>query len=291
MNAHFSKIDYRRFWLKSVRRLLLSLVVLSLLSSCSGALIPVALSLGKSLLLASTNNYSSDYAESIDAMLSLLLSPKPKDDNLVDRPSSRSSDGASEMRSDSAGSLQLDVALLKDGSPPVVIEDGAVLYDAGEKLLDSDRIKIVFGTNQPCYVYVVGIDATGWVTPVFPSSESFFLNPISAHQPIQIPEGSRWYALDQYRGVETFYFMASRVRRPDIEKLLAEFSAKVRPPMEQYQPVENPTIASRGIVAIDVGKPARVQNQKGQTHNIAPPSFIAGVDGIDLVVTRWFYHK
>ncbi|MFT7224344.1 MAG: hypothetical protein ACI82Z_001901 [Cellvibrionaceae bacterium] len=275
MKTGIKKMD-RRHWLRPAKLLLLSLGLFFTLTACE-AVIPAAINLGKNLLIASTSNYSSAYAASIDEMLTLLKKPQAPSSIVSSIGSSRP--------------LELNVALLKDGSPPIPIKDGAVLYDGRKNLLDSDRMKITFGSNQRCYVYVVAIDATGWVTPVFPSSESTFQNPISAGQSIQIPEGTRWYALDEYRGVETFYFLASRVRRPDIENLLNKFSLQVRSPIRQYQPVESPTIASRGIVAIEAGSPTRVQNQVGQTHDVIPTSFLAKIDSVDLVVTRWFYHK
>lgn len=264
-------------WFRSARLLLVSVVFTLILSACE-AVLPVAILVGKSLLSASASNYSSSYSVFIDEMLTLFMTEKKPEDT------AKSGSTASKP-------LKLDVALLKDGSPPIPIQDGAVLYDGRGDLSKSDRIKITFSVNQPSYVYVVAIDATGWVTPVFPSAESSLQNPISSRQSVQIPEGSRWYALDQYRGVETFYFMASRVRRPDLEKLLSNFSKLERSEMREYQPVEAPAIASRGIVAIDAGAPTKVQNQVGQTHNVIPTSFKTKIGSVDLVVTRWFYHK
>ena len=265
-----------QYWPTSVRKLVLLVAFTPVFFAC-GAVVPAAINLGKNLLVASTNNYSPAYASVVDEMLGLLSKTGESGNAVPDTGKS--------------SPLKLNVALLKDGSPPVPVENGTVLYDGRNNLQESDRIKITFGANQLCYVYVVSIDATGWVTPVFPSSESSFQNPVLPDQSIQIPENTRWYALDTYRGVETFYFLASRVRRPDLENLLSELGSRKRSPIKQYQPVESATIATRGIVAIETGSPTQVQNQAGQTHNVTPTSFLAQVGSVDLVVTRWFQHK
>lgn len=195
--------------------------------------------------------------------------------------------------------LALDVAMLKldrdaEGAiVPMPFDDGEVLRDGRGDRAAGDKFKVTFRPNQPCYVYVISIDATGWPTPVFPGPESSLDNPLRADQQVTVGEGTRWYGLDQYRGIEQFYFMASLVRRPDIEELFAEFNAmQPRPETDtEVRRVTTPVVAKRGIYGTDVGEPAKVQDEAGGSHDVLPTEFLSRIGEVDLVVTRYFDHQ
>ena len=193
--------------------------------------------------------------------------------------------------------LDVDVLAqrMSDGaeSPPLPIEDGATLYSSPGNPLAGDKIKLSFRSSCDCYVYIVGIDATGYVTSVFPDPDSQLQNPVTADRQYLIPTGTEWYGLDDYKGVEEIYFIASYNRRLDLERIIQRLSKQERAPAADYMPVRSATMAprTRGIVKIDMGTTAQVAASNGDIHRFSPSTFKAQSADSDLVVTRWFNHQ
>ena len=184
--------------------------------------------------------------------------------------------------------------ILPDGQVTLeAIEDGDVLHDGRGNPEAGDKIKITFRTNCNCYVYVIGIDATGFVAEIFPDPDSSVGNPVSAGKQYTFPEGDIWWGLDEYRGTETIYFVASHSRRTDIEDVIARLASTERRIPEDYKTVQVPAVIpqTRGLVKVQSGKPVAIQAQSGTTHKVNPTDFTSAVSGIDLVVTRWFSHQ
>jgi hypothetical protein len=69
--------------------------------------------------------------------------------------------------------LSIDFALLRTvGSDFAVMLDGDRLRDGINRAEPGDRFGIVFATNEPAYVYIVNIDATGWAQTLYPYPDS-----------------------------------------------------------------------------------------------------------------------
>ena len=258
-----------------------------LIGGCAGigAVVPIAMKLGKSLLGAATENYSPAYGQALDELITAMVTP-PAPIAIAPSASARPSGKA----------LALEVAILEEDTSGgktnlVAIEDGAVLHDGGGDPARADKFKISFRSDQSCYVYVLAIDGTGWVTPVFPGQESAGSNPVEPGRTYLIPEGSRWYALDEYRGIEHVYLVASVEQRADLERMQAKFAQMVRPEKTEYRRVDKAAVATRGIVAVGPGTPTHVASETGEVHEVTPTSFLADLKGFDLVVTRWFEHQ
>jgi hypothetical protein len=206
--------------------------------------------------------------------------------------------------------LELEVALLRehvvDGR--VVLEpitDGDTLHDEYGPGGVADNFKITFRANAECFVYLLSIDSTAMVQPVFPlyslsGAQPGASNPVQAGRAYMIPEGAESIQLDSYRGIEHFYFLATRTRRTDLETQLPTFAA--------YQRAEDPSrkkgerdevavtavtehaVASRGIKSSRQGVVAGVQTSQGTTAPVSTQVFGAKGDG-DILVTRWFRHE
>ena len=120
------------------------------------------------------------------------------------------------------------------------------------------------------------------------------MNPVQAGRKYLIPEGDEWWGLDQYRGIEQVYFVASFRQRTDIESLLASLPDR-RPGTRGvgYQPVSEPTVipVPRGLIRVQDAAPVSVPTNSGSSVEVSPTSFAATVAGADLVVTRWFRHE
>src|SRR5262249_10675169 len=145
---------------------------------------------------------------------------------------------------------------------PAPIQDGYTLRDGGSDPRKGDVIKVSFRANCDCYVYVIGADATGYIARIFPDPASRQPNPVQANRPYVVPEGTQWYGLDQYKGVEQVFFIASRTPRQDIEGPLSQLAQTPRSALPQnYRSVREAaqSDASRGLVKVQMGAPGTVQ--------------------------------
>jgi hypothetical protein len=187
------------------------------------------------------------------------------------------------------------VALLRktlvNGRPvPVPIQDGDVLKDGRGDPQAGDKFKIVFRPVADCFVYVIAIDGSGWAQGLFPSKNSSSMNPVRKGQEYLLPEGPYWYSLDQYRGVETIYFVAAYQRRADIEEILVKIAGRERSATAVPEKVEQAPVLPHGFSTIQPGQPAVVKTESGETP-VTPMRFFANQAGEDLRVTRWFRHE
>jgi hypothetical protein len=171
------------------------------------------------------------------------------------------------------------------------VQDGETLFDGGGNPAAGDKIKLSFQTNCNCYLYIIGIDATGWVTQIHPEALQASA-PLMANQSYLIPNGTEWWGLDAYKGVEQFYFVLSRTQRTDLEQALRSMPTDRPPPASNFQAISQPALlATRGLVKVQAAAPAQVPTAYGQTQNMVAESFASQLHTGDLVITRWFQHQ
>jgi hypothetical protein len=193
----------------------------------------------------------------------------------------------------------MDVALLAQRIGPdgmvtlEAIEDGAVLHDGNGDPQAGDKIKVSFRANCNCYVYIIGIDATGWVASIFPDPDSSYSNPVQAGREYLLPDGEVWWGLDEYKGTETIYFVVSPTRRSDIEDTVSELTKAKRNVPRNFRPVQVAAVVprTRGLVKVSDAEPVSVKAQSGQAFEVKPTAFLSTAGGTDLVITRWFVHQ
>jgi hypothetical protein len=198
-----------------------------------------------------------------------------------------------------APGVALEVALLAQQVTPDgqvrlrPVQDGDVLYDGRGDPARGDKIKIFFSANCACHVYVIGIDATGYVAQIFPAAGGDASGRVAPGARQLVPGGSTWWGLDEYRGIEQVYFIASRERRPDIERLVAELAGQRPNLAASYRPVRQPAIVpvQRGLVQVQSAAPTVVPTEYGAGQQITPTLFQSTVADADLVITRWFRHE
>lgn len=284
---------------------LTSLPLLAL--ACAGPLGSIAMEAGRSLLRGvSDSNYDANYTQTLDKLL----------DALVNRDSSAGAEHPIALAAVPAGAqpvedaepaaaaepepLELEVAVLRevivDGRPlPVPVEDGDVLLDGVGREGTGDNLKIRFEVSEPCYVYAVWIDATAWATPLFPSGlAGTFANPVRAGDEVTLPGDGSWLYLDDYRGVETLYFVASRTPLADLEAVLAELEGRersFRADIAEPATVGEPTEITRGLAGVRPGRAQGIVATDGTAHAVESQAFLAELAAGDLVVTRWFRHQ
>lgn len=195
--------------------------------------------------------------------------------------------------------LALDIAVLAQRSSagprtaPIPINDGDTLYSIPGNPEAGDKIKISFKANANCYLYVVGIDATGYVASIFPDPSSNLTNPVITNKTYLVPGDTEWYGLDDYKGVEEIYFIASYDRRLDLERIIKKMSSKERKVPANYKNVQVAAVIpqTRGLVKVKTGALTSVKSSFGSTHSFKPTSFTARTSDADLKITRWFNHN
>jgi len=192
--------------------------------------------------------------------------------------------------------IALDVALLRqvvagDVKKVAVMNDGEVLKDGRGNPQAGDKFKIVFRANCECYVYVISVDGSGWAQAIFPDKNFPGANPIKKDQEYTFPSDQYWFTLDQYRGIETIFFVASYTKRTDLEEVLASMSGQDRPAIGPPAQVEVPPIIPNGFGKTQSAQPTLVRSESGQPAQVTPTTYIAAQAGEDLRVTRWFKHE
>lgn len=195
--------------------------------------------------------------------------------------------------------VALEVALLSQQRTPdgqvrlAPVNDGDVLRDGRGDPARGDKIKIHIAANCACYVYVIGIDATGYVAQIFPQGDIRSAARVTPGRQYLVPDGTAWWGLDDYQGIEQIYFIASRERRPDIEAGVAQLAGRRAAPPAAYRAVREPAIVpvARGLVQVQSAAPTMVANELGAAQPVTPTLFQATVQDADLVITRWFRHE
>ena len=277
----------------------------------------MVLSAGRALLQnIASDNYASSYADTLEQMLALLEQPTtiPSSNgtggvgldigSLGIGPSSLAEGGGEHTSAadSSAGGgepLGLDVALIREvavagRAKALPIVDGETLRDGVGRSESGDNFKIRIRPSTDCYVYVVALDATAWAEPLFPASRWYaHENPVHAGTEIEFPAGDEWFHLDGHRGVETFYFLASRTQQTELASVLGELLAHDRPPLEASdpQPVTEPVIVTRGIGGVRPTTTTGVVTSDRASHDVVSQLFEGQREAGNLVITRWFLHE
>ncbi len=193
--------------------------------------------------------------------------------------------------------IGLDVVMLqktiRNGATVMLpIKDGDALKDGRGNANAGDKFRIMFRPHTDGYVYVVAIDGSGWAQGIFPPPTSPLANPVKAGEEYVLPEGNNWFSLDQFKGIETIFFVASQEKRQDLEEILQSIIGRERPASATPQRVTKVAMVPYGVGG------ARPSTQgftlatgSGQDQTIMPTSYFSKTAGEDLRLTRWFRHE
>jgi hypothetical protein len=193
--------------------------------------------------------------------------------------------------------ISLDVLLVKkhlrNGVQSYLpIKDGDSLFDGRGNPHAGDKFRVMFRANTNCYVYVIAVDGSAWAQGIFPPASSPFANPVKAGQQHVLPEGTNWFSLDQFKGIETIFVVASHARRPDIEQILATISGRERHPAEKPLAVSEPAIIPNGYSGTRPGSaPLAFKTSQSSQQELLPTTYFVKTAGEDLRITRWFRHR
>jgi hypothetical protein len=191
----------------------------------------------------------------------------------------------------------LDVVMVKktmrNGAVVMLpINDGDALKDGRGNAKAGDKFRIMFRPHTDGYVYVVAIDGSGWAQGIFPPPTSPLANPVKAGEQYVLPEGNNWFSLDQFKGIETIFFVASQEKRQDLEEILQSITGHERPATETPQQVTKVAMVPYGVGgARPSAKGFNLSAESGPDQTIMPTSYFSKTAGEDLRLTRWFRHE
>lgn len=193
--------------------------------------------------------------------------------------------------------ITLDVLLvrqkIRNGAVTLLpINDGDVLRDGRGNPQAGDKFRIMFRANTDCYVYVIAIDGSAWAQGVFPPPGNPFANPVKAGTQYVIPEQNNWFSLDQFKGIETIFFVATQQKRDDIEQIMARIGGRERSPRDTPDQVTEAPIIPQGFTGTRRSRsPFAIQTGLQEGQQLLPTTFFANTAGEALRVTRWFRHQ
>jgi hypothetical protein len=98
-------------------------------------------------------------------------------------------------------------------------------------LRSGDEIKFFVGPDCKCFIYVLHQDQAGQFSVLYPADGAFPSAPPTDAS--YIPSGGSWLQVDDAKGTERIYLLASATRLTDLERLLTAAAAKPASPSQQ----------------------------------------------------------
>lgn len=111
--------------------------------------------------------------------------------------------------------------LVKSESRPVQ----ALEFAGPEPVFAGELLRIYLEWPAQSFVYLYLLDSKEDLYLVFPPNGSFYNGDFPAGYQTYIPSGREWFALDELKGRERFYLLASNKRLFELEKLTDSFLA------------------------------------------------------------------
>lgn len=98
-----------------------------------------------------------------------------------------------------------------------------VPIDENTSLKENDGIRLFFQPAESCFVYILLYDSNKIMTVLFPEDiNNYNNNAVSKGVKYFLPDPSHEYPLDNNPGTETIYFIASKKRILEMEKIITK---------------------------------------------------------------------
>ncbi len=129
------------------------------------------------------------------------------------------------INADDPSSLKLNFAI--GANKKINNKFNLVPIDENTSLKENDEIRLFFQPAESCYVYILLYDTERVMTLLFPEDINNYNNSgTSKGVKYFLPGPSSGYPLDNNTGTETIYFIASKKRITDLEKIIAKLDNK-----------------------------------------------------------------
>ena len=182
---------------------------------------------------------------------------------------------------------------------------GDVTITNGSDLYSGQNFQVGFRPYATSYVYVYQIDTQGNICKLFPGGDHLdsgnsMENPLKSGQIYWIPGKDAWLRLDDQKGKEKIYVVASRSRNALLEDLskeaemsgqrgggqskVEEVSEKTQETLERVMGVSKAIVRKTRTTASDRNAPAKVRSFEDLSHAIESAH-------LDVAESVWFWHK
>lgn len=96
-------------------------------------------------------------------------------------------------------------------------------------LTPRDPYYLTVNPSYSCNLFVFQVDSTGKINVIYPNKEySPSENPLLPG-PLRIPDGFKWFYLDETKGIETIYLIASRLENNRLDELSRKLASEKEP--------------------------------------------------------------
>ena len=96
-------------------------------------------------------------------------------------------------------------------------------FETPEPVSGGELLRIYLELHGQSFVYLYLFDSREDLYLVFPPNGSFYNGDVPADYKSYIPSGHEWFSLDNLKGTERFYLLASSKRLIELEKLTDRF--------------------------------------------------------------------
>ena len=110
---------------------------------------------------------------------------------------------------------------LKPAGGPVKSLD----FETPEPVAGGELLRIYLELHGQSFVYLYLFDSREDLYLVFPPNGTFYNGDVPADYKFYIPSGHEWFSLDNLKGTERFYLLASSKRLIELEELTDRFLA------------------------------------------------------------------
>ena len=195
--------------------------------------------------------------------------------------------------------LRLVRGALPQASTPLAVDVGVFYEDPesrprklgeGAVLRSGDGYRIYFEPHQSCYVYIFQVDGSGTLFRLYPNPDYGTRdNFAQARTAYWVPK-DEWFALDNTRGEEVLYVVATTERREDIEDLFTRYARSEQPDTKQKTQQElTVVLKTMGVERVRPGKTVPVASMQGRTAELTTDQLLR--EGVSFTHRFAFRHE
>ena len=92
-------------------------------------------------------------------------------------------------------------------------------------LKTGDKIKFFIKLQNKCHVYLIYHSSQGEISVLFPYRFKMVIDEQTLEANHFIPKGNHWFELDEHKGEERFYLIASAIRLLELESYINEYES------------------------------------------------------------------
>ncbi|MBI4243062.1 MAG: DUF4384 domain-containing protein [Planctomycetes bacterium] len=252
-----------------IQKLKVILVCSFCLLSVYCAALPIISQAAPLLIELAGKAFGAEHAQTVEKVINVMNSLESGENVTADVPSE--------------SGLAVDFEIVKE----VVVggRSNITTINDGDILTERDNYKVVFSVNKTCYVYVFQIDSATKIDIIFPRNSA--RQEVKPGDSLQIPASNDWFYLDQNRGVEHVYLVASLNPALSLEDVLKAASSSSFQQKEVVS-VKEPVVIMRGIGGMRKGNSASVTSRQGQSYKLDLNRYSSAGQ---ICITRWFRHE